>query len=200
MNTWKLPTFRVGQGNYEELKNAAQPQEQGGNGKQDDGRGDAVLGGAPKPLPGDELYNTIHRAQSEATERASMARQQQEGGYVSGAEFAAAIALTAASQQHDAPQPAQDQAQPHDTVQQEAAKSQAPGQPQPAPEQAERGNPYSMRAEQAAVDAPQPVADQPERRDGLMQDFVTAETQATHEAERSQVQQQQRSRTMGLSM
>jgi len=197
MALWNRTSFRPGQaGDYDAL-NVTEPEspvqrERAGSGEQDDGRGDAILDGAPKPVPGDELYDTLHQERSEQIDRATYARQDDGHANTTATEFAAMIALTSRPSRQESDQAPEIQA----SLGQEQAH-----QPQEPEQQDGRGSPYAMRAEQAATDIePQPAPQEPERQNGLMADFVTAETQATHDAEMAQAQQQQRSRTMGLSM
>ncbi len=205
---WNRPTFRVGAGNYDELNAVAEEEgaaeKEKGDTERGDGRGAAVFDGAPKPQPGDELYETLYQARTEATERATAARN--DPSQTTAAEFAALIAMSA-------PQPEQGQRQEQEGQQEAPRTQEAAGEiTQPRAEQEGRQSFQSLRMEHAAG-----VIEQGEQREqhteegptrpgsrapetGLMADFVTEDTRAAVLAEREQYQSQQRTRTMGLAL
>jgi hypothetical protein len=217
VSDWNRATFRTGQAADYGILNEGEPQEEAQRGRTEgdqegDGRGDAILDRSPKPTPGDELYDTIHRSARETTERG-----QSQDGYLSAIEFAALMDLTMSDQTRAEDQAApawqQEQAQQDQTQQQDQQRGgfaqmradQAGAeieQPRPqglAPEQ-EQSAPDGLMGSFVQKDAAQGQEQDQSQRDGLMSAFVENETYATAVAERGQDMQRQRSRSMDLAM
>lgn len=205
---WNRDSFRPGGGDYgllEEMQAQEAAQKEKGETEKEGGQGVASFNANPKP--GDELYDTLHQARAEATQHNQLAQQpQHQAAAVSDESALAFAALIAASGQQQGQGPQQQpEPTPYQAAQQEAGQPDAE-RPQPATF-------HALRAEQAAA-TPQPGAQQPEtspanegptrpgdrQQDGLMSDFVSDDVRQTTEAAWTQQQQQQRNRTMGLTM
>jgi hypothetical protein len=207
---WNRATFRPGQAaNYDELTSQEEQASEGGRARGDDGRGEAGMGGAPRPVPGDDLYAALVFAREKAAEkdhRAAIVAARDDG--FSLLAWAAAARLAAG---HEQPE----QGNEHGSFQSLRAEqaeipvhseslANEPGEWRAAADEVTRSGPaYQGQAPVASKDPT--LRDGPTRPasreapDGLLRDFVSAETLAEVQGEWTQ-RAQQRDRSAGLAM
>jgi len=207
MVNWNRPTFRTGQGTYDELNAEADAApEEGKDTEKGDGRGAADFGGAPKPSPHDELGQAVYgemaarsREQAEADRAAAIVRerdqQQPDPNRDPYLFLVAGLALTG-DRREPQDQPAQPEAEAVNTLFDDRAREAV------AERDAGRGTYAALRAEQSA--APEPSAGRtPDRQDAEAVNSLFTDAAREVVAQREEAQrtnQPTRTRYNGLTM
>jgi hypothetical protein len=161
-------------------------------GKGGDGRGDAAMGGAPRPQPGDELHATIVRAEADKHEQDRRADivARRDHDYAPGTSSLFALAMLEAATRTGDQQ--QQQAQPE--RQAEQSRPEISFQSMKAA-QAEIGAASPSHQGRAQIDAP------PRPGSGDLYDLVSEKTHTETEALwRQQAQERSRQQGLGLGM
>lgn len=206
---WNRATFRPGQAaNYDQLTSQEEQASEGGRARGDDGRGEAGMGGAPRPVPGDDLYAALVFAREQAAEkdhRAAIVAARDDG--FSLLAWAAAARLAAG---HEQPE----QSNEHGSFQSLRAeqaeipvhsdsRANEPSEWRAAADEVTRpGRDHGGPAPVTIIDPS--LGDGPNRPapmeapEGLTRDFVSAETLA--KVQRDWAQRPHQQRTVGLTM